>query len=385
MDNLTHSLVGLAAAKAGLERVSPYATVVCVLAANAPDADIVTLVGGSLTYLEHHRGITHSIAGTLAIGLLFPILFYWGERLSARLRGREPRARLGGLIIASLLLTASHPLLDWTNSYGLRPYLPWSGEWIYGDIVFVVDPWLWLILGGAGFLLTAKTNMKVALWATLGFIVAGAILFLPQTRGFEIPWQGQVVWIVGLLALVISFRAGLGERFGEKIALGALAFVLFYWGALAFLHERAQALSREVAASAASQRGESLERLAAMPVPMNPFEWLTVAETGRATYRFRVNLLNGGESDLQNDSARYQKPPQLDGETVERVRESERGRIFLDFARFPVFQIRDVEGEPSSILITDVRFREPPEKARERTGGGFTLEVPIRNAGEASQ
>ena len=41
MDNLTHSLVGLAAAKAGLERLSPGATTLCVLATNAPDADVV--------------------------------------------------------------------------------------------------------------------------------------------------------------------------------------------------------------------------------------------------------------------------------------------------------------------------------------------------------
>ncbi len=118
MDNLTHSLVGMVAAKAGLERVSPYATVVCVMAANLPDADIVMVAGGGLTYLEHHRGITHSIVGTLALAVVFPLLFFGVERLVARMRNREPRARLGGLFLASVLLTASHPLLDWTNSYG---------------------------------------------------------------------------------------------------------------------------------------------------------------------------------------------------------------------------------------------------------------------------
>jgi inner membrane protein len=46
MDNLTHSFLGLAAAKAGLEKLSPGATALCVLAANAPDADIVVLAFG---------------------------------------------------------------------------------------------------------------------------------------------------------------------------------------------------------------------------------------------------------------------------------------------------------------------------------------------------
>ena len=59
MDNLTHSLVGLAAAKAGLERRTPYAAFACVAAANLPDIDIIALAGGPAFYLKHHRGITH--------------------------------------------------------------------------------------------------------------------------------------------------------------------------------------------------------------------------------------------------------------------------------------------------------------------------------------
>ncbi len=41
MDPFTHTLVGLTAAKAGLERLSPLATTVCMLAANSPDSDVV--------------------------------------------------------------------------------------------------------------------------------------------------------------------------------------------------------------------------------------------------------------------------------------------------------------------------------------------------------
>src|SRR6266542_2236083 len=75
MDNLTHSLIGLAVAKAGLERLSPGATTLCVLAANSPDADIVALVfGGRWAFLHHHRGISHSIAGAFAIALTVPLV-----------------------------------------------------------------------------------------------------------------------------------------------------------------------------------------------------------------------------------------------------------------------------------------------------------------------
>ena len=73
MDNLAHSLVGLTIAKAGLERLSPGATTVCILAANAPDIDVVTgFFGGRWSLLHYHRGITHSIVGTLMLSLLTP-------------------------------------------------------------------------------------------------------------------------------------------------------------------------------------------------------------------------------------------------------------------------------------------------------------------------
>ena len=87
MDNLTHSLVGLTAAKAGLERLSPWATTVCVISANAADADFVSLFfGDRWTLLQHHRGITHSIIGTIAIGFSIPVLVYIVERVISRLR-----------------------------------------------------------------------------------------------------------------------------------------------------------------------------------------------------------------------------------------------------------------------------------------------------------
>src|SRR5215203_5610833 len=98
VDNLTHSLVGLAAAKAGLERQSPYAAFVCVVAANLPDIDIVALARGPAFYLKHRRGITHSIVGVLALAVALPLLFYAAERLWARARGQESRARLKGLL-----------------------------------------------------------------------------------------------------------------------------------------------------------------------------------------------------------------------------------------------------------------------------------------------
>src|SRR5439155_990118 len=39
----------------------------------------------------------------------------------------------------------SHLYLDWQGSYGLRPFLPWSAQWYYGDWVAIVDPFFWVV------------------------------------------------------------------------------------------------------------------------------------------------------------------------------------------------------------------------------------------------
>src|SRR5947207_1970419 len=171
MDGLTHSFVGLASAKAGLERLSPYTIAVSILAANAPDIDVVTAVGGRWTALHYHRGITHSIAGTLVLAILIPTLFYLIDRVVARLRARPARVRFRGLLLASLIVAATHPLMDWTNNYGLRPLLPWNDRWFYGDLVFIIDPYIWLIVGGAGFLLTSNRKLKLIGYSLLGLSI----------------------------------------------------------------------------------------------------------------------------------------------------------------------------------------------------------------------
>src|SRR5436853_4380851 len=171
MDNLAHSLVGLTIAKAGLERLSPGATTVCILAANAPDIDVVTgFFGGRWSLLHYHRGITHSIVGTFMLGLLIPSIFWLGHRLVARLRDRKPLIRYRGLLLASMIAAATHPLMDWTNNYGVRPLLPWSGRWFYGDLVFIVDPYIWLMLGALAFLMTSNSRGKLIGWSFVGLI-----------------------------------------------------------------------------------------------------------------------------------------------------------------------------------------------------------------------
>jgi len=380
MDNLTHTLVGLAAAKAGLERLSPGATAVCMIAANAPDADIVAAFGGSWFYLKHHRGITHSIVGTLAIALLIPLVFYAGDRIIARVRGRAPGVRLRGLFIASLVISASHLLMDWTNNYGLRPLLPWSGRWFYGDLVYIIDPWLWLSLGGASFLLTATARWRMVAWGLVALIATLAFVILPLRVGMDYPFVSRALWLASLVAFVVAHRMKLAPRWGSSIALAALAFVVLYWSVLGVLHGRALKQAQAIAATQARRRGETVLRVAAMPTLADPTNWRAIVETDRAAYRFDTSLLAKTEAEINAPSqlARFEKPQGAAAEHAARAAKDERAKIFLDFARFPAVRVETQScAEELLVQFADLRFTEPRAAPR---GGNFSLEIPLRPA-----
>lgn len=369
MDNLTHSLVGLTAAKAGLERLSPGATVLCVLAANAPDSDIVVLLfGDRWDFLQHHRGITHSIVGTAFLALLLPLIFYAVDRLWARLRQRSPKTNLRGLLIASLIVSATHPLLDWTNNYGIRFLLPWNPRWFYGDLVFIVDLFLWLVLGSAAFLLASKTKTSKVIWIALAAVTTYVIVLGPRVT--DVPNTARIVWISGLVVTLVLYLLRARERWGAKIAFVSFALVLVYWTALGFAHARALNRAREEAQQIAAPRGETLARVAAMPTLANPLLWECFFETDKATYRFGARL-NDPNSIV--GYVRYPKPSGELATALQSVSQEKPTRVFLGFARFPVARLSDPSCTTQTFVqLADLRYTEPGASR-----GTFAFELPV--------
>jgi inner membrane protein len=389
MDPFTHTLVGLTAAKAGLERLSPLATTVCMLTANSPDSDVVVgFVSDRWDYLHHHRGITHSLVGVIALAVIVPAIIWLGERIFARLRRTRPRTRFRGLLLASLIVTATHPLMDWTNNYGVRPFLPWSGRWFYGDLVFIVDPYILLLMGGAAFLATRRGWPKMVLWALLAtaFVVLTFLLGGrrdPSLAGINIALVVLLLGVISLiLARVLSFSRG-RERI---IAAGALAALVVYWGTLGFVHRAAYKNASDVATQAASTISERVLRVAAMPTLANPLRWSCVAETDRAIYRFIIKLADSPQGPLaivdgyQTDSPeaieRYEKPTGRAAELSALAAEDRRAKTLLNFARFPIARVQDENCVSQTIVqIADLRYTEPGA-----TRGTFSLNVPVECA-----
>jgi inner membrane protein len=249
--------------------------------------------------------------------------------------------------------------------------LPWNSRWFYGDFVFIIDPFMWLVLGGACFLLTAKKNLQIVVWLLLVAILTYLILAVPAQRGLEYAAALQAFWVVGITVLVISARLGVAQRWGRRIALASFAIVTLYCGSLAFLHLVAVSEVQEQARAIASQNGESVTDVAAMPTLANPFQWLCVVETELAAYRFEMSLING-----QNGLAslvRHERADTSSAPVVEQASKDRRAQIFLGFARFPVVRLVGADCLTETLVqFADLRYTQPGS-AR----GSFSLELPV--------
>ncbi|MGE0394855.1 MAG: metal-dependent hydrolase [Vicinamibacterales bacterium] len=150
MDNLCHTLVGAALGETGLKRRTRFGTLTLALASNLPDLDVLVFLT-PVTPVSFRRGWTHGpLAQALLPVLLTLVMLAWSRRRPAR--PGEPPAHAGWLLLFSYVGVLLHVGMDFLNNYGVRLLMPWSGRWFYGDAVFIVDPWLYLFLGGGWWL-----------------------------------------------------------------------------------------------------------------------------------------------------------------------------------------------------------------------------------------
>ena len=151
MDNLTHGLVGALIGQAGLKRRTGLAMPALIIGANLPDVDAACFFWlDGVEHLGFRRGITHGPIAWVLLPLVLAGLLYGFDRWQER-RGKRPGKRLpvrfGWLYALSFLACLTHPALDWLNVYGIRLLEPFSSEWFYGDVLFIIDVWLWVGLG----------------------------------------------------------------------------------------------------------------------------------------------------------------------------------------------------------------------------------------------
>ena len=358
MDNITHSLVGLALADLTVRRSAvksdrPLFAGAAVIAANLPDIDVAyaNITPGPLGYLLHHRGHTHTVAGLAVLAVALAAAYGLIPRTRLRL---GDRMRMWLLIAVAL---ASHVSLDALNSYGVHPFWPFDSTWYYGDAVFIFEPLLWMPLGISAGMNAPRRVARLS--ATMPVAVLPLVLVW---FGISPTEAGVVLAIVGVPFALTLRRA----RPHVRAAAAALTSVLIICGLVA--------VSRTARAAAVDalqpQVAGELVDVAMTPNPASPFCWsvigvdldkthdryvlwhgtLSLAPTLRpptscASVRFRgpdaMRLMAGGRFALQS------APSQPLADLRARARTDCRVRAWLQFGRAPAM----TTGE-----IVDLRF-----------------------------
>ena len=270
MEPLAHTLAGACLAESGLKRLTPLASATLIIAANIPDVDGACYLHSADVAFALRRGWTH---GVLAVALLPAALtaaMLLVDRVLSRRHPARLRARPWPLLGLAALGVLSHPFLDWLNNYGVRLLMPFSDRWFYGDTLFIVDPWLWIILGGAVMLGWTSHTRGLVTAAALGIGTTALMLMAPI-----VPEWARAVWLAGLVIWALA-RARVAEPRRPLIAAGALVLAGLY---IALMYTGSRIAERQVR-DLARARGWAADQVAAMPVPAEPLRRSVIVVAG---------------------------------------------------------------------------------------------------------
>lgn len=339
MDPLTHTLAGANLAATRLGQTTRFAAAALVIGANLPDVDAVLYFTGHQDLaFGFRRGWTH---GVLALAVL-PFLQTALLMLLDRLRPDPARpARPRMLLLLSALAIVTHPTLDWLNTYGMRWLMPFDGTWFYGDSVFIMDPWLWLILGGA-WLLGKRPNV---------WLIGGWLLFTLAICWMVAGRAPQYLAIVAAVAAVLL--TALLVRTRRSFASVALVLATLYIGSRLVVHAMTvRAVMQEIPAA---------QRLMVGPHPIDPRRWNVIAQLG---------------GDYQYGGFQWGRGFQMTNDTLPVMTESPECRAarahpsvhgLMTWSRFPSCQVERVGGT-TRVTMSDAR----------RIGGAVTVTLPAQ-------
>lgn len=346
MDPLTHTLVGASLASTRLDSTTRLATPALVVGANLPDVDVLSYFGGADFALGFRRGWTHGVPALVVLPLLLAAaLWLWSRRWP-----RSERSETSGrwLIALSYIAVLTHPALDWLNTYGMRWWMPIRDTWTYGDSLFIMDPWLWLLLGACWLLPRRPTRGLSITFALL----TGLLLLVVAGRA------SQYLPVVGVVAalLLAAFVLRLPEESEAARVLPTvgLVFGAVYIGCMIWL----QGVTEErVRATLPDDQLWHASSLMVGPIPANPLLWDVVYKDTESYIRHgRFDWERGGGLTLSDQ--RLVSPPH----TWLAAKGREQIPGFLRWTRFP--WVEDESPAPDGRLyVMDARY------ARERTTG----------------
>lgn len=386
MDNITHALAGMLLAEAVVQLFTPEtqrpkpgfrraAWLASAVANNFPDLDFIYLgiTPGKIGYLLHHRGHTHTLVAALLLGVLtFFGVRALARRLRAGLDAREERAILGLSLAGGWL----HIGMDLSNNYGVHPFWPLHDGWFYGDTIFIIEPWFWLLTVPPLLLAAERRAARIAL---------GLIPLL----GIVLAWVTPIAGVGTAAALTIGAALSgfaayrLRSRTRALAAIGAsLAVVVVF--------STGSRLAKAQMRTAETGLREPAFDFVATPAPANPLCW-NVISIGRHADRYELRVATvsvapalvtavacGVEPTGKTANLRRSELPDTAGVAWEGVWRAPLAQLrtlarercdvaaFLRYARVPFW----LERPAGELLVGDLRYDREP-------GPGFAeVELP---------
>lgn len=342
MDPIAHTLVGATLAETRLGDSTRLAAPALLLGANAPDIDAVTMFVSRDLSLGFRRGWTHGVLAMVVLPVVLTLLLLLLDRVLARWRGREPRARAGPLLGLGTLAVVSHPVLDWLNTYGVRFLMPFDGTWFYGDALFVVDPWVWLLLATSVVLARSISRVGASAWIVLGIATTSLI------TGFEgAPAATRLLWCAGVAAIVWLRLAGRWTQRIPQLATICLSAAALY---ILVMVAASQLAERQVAAWLA-ERDDTPVEIMASPAPGNPLRRHIVVADAAHYHFLEVDWLSGGPISISRPSIQRggENPVSRAALTAPHV------RGLATWTRFPAFRVEETT-DGYRVSISDVRY-----------------------------
>jgi membrane-bound metal-dependent hydrolase YbcI (DUF457 family) len=407
MDTITHGIVGALTGKAlfaghdvpagfarGDEphalssRTARAAIVACTVGSMFPDIDIFAgpLARNPLAIMEWHRNVTHS---AILLPLWALLLTALSIPLDRRLRWETPPFLTLFAIYAVGI--ATHIFLDLVTSFGTMVWSPLRYSRPAWDVIFIID----LTLTGIALVpqLIAWCyrepgkywRRSVGIWTALTAGAFGGYLFA------EVSGYGFPIWIVGvasaIFVLLIFAPAARGTGFRWTRASwcrAGLAVLCAYIGLAAAAHHKALTDAQHFAAA----QHLEVENLAALPLPPTLTHWVALVNTPDGVWRTTFHEPSAAVESTQLYTDGKSR------EFIEQARKLHDVQVYLWFARYPVWRVRQKDGQQTVLEISDVRFfrdsapdsSAAPESRKGASGiaprsTGFTFDVVFDAAG----
>jgi inner membrane protein len=216
----------MALSRAGLNKRTALATSTLVIANNLPDIDVGVFFTNTLA-MSFRRGWTHGVLAqaTLPIALTGAMLVYDRYRKKT---SPDDRVVASQILLFSYIGVLLHVFMDWCNSYGVRLLMPFSQQWFYGDALYIVDPWLYIMLGGAWWLgkkrpRVARIGVSLAAIYVLAMIGSNLMARREVAAGLERAGQPGARFMVTPV-VVNPFRREVVVDVGDRYEKGNLWF-----------------------------------------------------------------------------------------------------------------------------------------------------------------